>query len=104
VRSRKPTDAHFLVPRFGFQTDNFADGLIGAMAMGDKTRGLYNKFTVTRTDGTSAPGGKHDGCEYFVLDLTHDKHAAAAIKAYANSCRAEYPLLAADLDAMRLLT
>lgn len=65
--------------------------------MGDKTRGLYNKFTVTRNDGSSEPGGKHHGCEYFVLDLTHDVHAAAALLAYADSCEADYPLLAADL-------
>lgn len=67
--------------------------------MGDKTRGLFHKFNIERTDGTSGPGGKHDGCDYFVLDLTHDKHAPAAIRAYAGSCREEYPLLAADLDA-----
>ena len=66
--------------------------------MGDKTRGLFHKFNIERTDGTSGPGGKHNGCDYFVLDLTHDKHAPAAIKAYADSCREEYPLLAADLD------
>lgn len=65
--------------------------------MGDPTRGLYNKFEVRRVDGSSEPGGKHHGCEYFVLDLTHDKHAPAALLAYANSCAAEYPLLAADL-------
>lgn len=67
--------------------------------MGDKTRGLYNKFEVTRTDGKSRKGQKHHGCEYFVLDLNHDLHALAALKAYAASCRAEYPLLARDLDA-----
>jgi hypothetical protein len=65
--------------------------------MGDTTRGLYQKFTVVRTDGSSAPGGKHEGCEYFVLDLTHDKHALPALRAYIQSCRAEYPLLAEDL-------
>lgn len=65
--------------------------------MGDKTRGLYEKFTVTRNDGSSEPGGKHHGCEYFVLDLTHDPHAAAALRAYADSCAADYPLLADDL-------
>lgn len=65
--------------------------------MGNKNRGLYEKFTVTRNDGSSEPGGKHHGCEYFVLDLTHDKHAAAAALAYAHSCAAEYPLLASDL-------
>jgi hypothetical protein len=66
----------------------------------DKTKGLYNKFTVTRTDGSSAPGVRHEGCQYFVLDLEHDKHAPAALRAYADSCRSEYPALAADLDRM----
>lgn len=65
--------------------------------MGDKTRGLYEKFTVLRNDGSSYPGGKHHSCEYFVLDLTHDKHAAAALMAYADSCADDYPMLAADL-------
>jgi hypothetical protein len=65
--------------------------------MGDNSRGLYQKFHVVRTDGSSEPGGKHHECEYFVLDLTHDKHAEAALRAYAKSCSAEYPLLSADL-------
>ena len=65
--------------------------------MGDKTRGLYQKFVVTRTDGKSAPGEKHDGCEYFVLDVSCDPHAIPALLAYAESCEAEYPLLAADV-------
>lgn len=66
--------------------------------MGDRTRGIFHKFNVSRVDGTSAPGGKHDGCFYFVLDLDHDPHAKAALKAYADSCRADYPKLAEDLD------
>lgn len=65
--------------------------------MGDKTKGLYRKFTVIRNDGSSNLGGKHEHCEYFVLDMTHDAHARAAIRAYAESCEAEYPLLADDL-------
>lgn len=68
--------------------------------MSDKNKGLYQKFRVTRTDGSSEMGHKHAGCKYFVLDLTHDAHAPAAIRAYADSCRDEYPALAADLDAM----
>ena len=64
-----------------------------------KNVGLYDKFTVTRNDGQSQPGAKHDGCAYFVLDLTHDPHAAAAVRAYADSCEADYPLLAKDLHA-----
>ncbi len=67
--------------------------------MGDSTRGLYGKFVINRIDGTDSPGEKHDGCDYFVLDLVHDRHAKAAILAYAKSCVAEYPLLARDLQA-----
>ncbi len=62
--------------------------------MGDTTRGLYEKFEVVRTDGKP----RHDGCRYFVLDLDCDKHADAALKAYAESCREEYPQLAADIE------
>lgn len=66
--------------------------------MGDKTRGLYDKFIVRRKDSSDAFGGKHENCDYFVLDLSHDPHAIPALKAYADSCRSEYPLLADDLD------
>lgn len=65
--------------------------------MGDKTRGLYHKFDVRRTDGQSEPGQKHHGCDYFVLDLTHDPHARTALMAYAWSCIGDYPDLASDL-------
>lgn len=65
--------------------------------MSDKTKGLYNKFDVRRADGSSEKGGKHHGCEYFVLDLSHDPHAPAALVAYADSCEPDYPQLAADL-------
>lgn len=65
--------------------------------MGDKSRGIYRKFEVNRTDGTSAPGQKHYGCEYFVLDVDHDPFAIAALRAYADACEKEYPLLAEDI-------
>jgi hypothetical protein len=68
--------------------------------MGDRTRGIYNKFHVTRTDGKSEPGEKHHGCTYFVLDIDHDPHAIPALEAYANSCASEYPLLALDVRAL----
>lgn len=61
--------------------------------------GLFNKFNVERTDGKSAPGQKHEECEYFVLDIDHDPHALPALKAYADSCEADYPVLAKDLRA-----
>jgi hypothetical protein len=72
--------------------------------MGDQTRGLYQKFKIERTDGKSAPGEKHDGCEYFVLDMDHDKHARAAIEGYVGSLEnaGDYPLLAADLRSRYL--
>lgn len=66
--------------------------------MGDKSRGLYEKFKVERTDGKSATGEKHDGCQYFVLDMTCDPHAIPALLAYAQSCQADYPLLAKDVQ------
>jgi hypothetical protein len=56
-----------------------------------------NKYRVERTDGSTVPGGKHARCEYFVLDLRHDRFARPALEAYASACEAEYPLLAADL-------
>lgn len=65
-------------------------------------QGLYRKFDVYRTDATDLPGGKHHGCEYFVLDVNHDKYAKAALKAYAEACREEYPLLAADIEGRML--
>jgi len=68
--------------------------------MGDKTKGLYGKFTIKRVDGKDAPGEKHYGCRYFVLDIDHDPHAKAALRAYADSCESEYPLLADDLRNM----
>lgn len=70
------------------------------VSMGDKSRGMYRKFWVKRTDGNDGPGKKHDGCEYFVLDLTHDPHAIPAVLAYADSCKEEYPALARDINAL----
>lgn len=63
----------------------------------DAARGLYGKFTVRRNDGRDAPGEKHYNCPYFVLDAMHDPFAAPALRAYADACESEYPLLARDL-------
>lgn len=57
----------------------------------------HHKYNVTRVDKRDEPGCKHDGCNYFVLDLTHDKHAKAALTAYAEACRGDLPRLAEDL-------
>lgn len=67
----------------------------------DAGRGLYEKFTIKRTDGRSEPGEKHDGCSYFVLDLDHDPYSVPALKAYADACRERFPALAKDLDDQR---
>lgn len=59
--------------------------------------GVYRKFNVSRTDGRDQPGGDRHGAEYFVLDVTHDKFAKAALAAYAAACRGDYPSLADDM-------
>lgn len=64
--------------------------------MGKQTCGIYGKFRVQRVDGKDAPGERHHNCRYFVLDLNHDPHAKPAMAAYADSCEAGYPALAAD--------
>ena len=69
--------------------------------MSDKRKeGLNDRFRVHRTDGNDAPGCKHHGCEYFVLDLNHDKHAVPALRSYAKSCKKEYPVLAYELRVL----
>jgi len=66
-------------------------------AMSDKERGIYNKYSVARTDGRDRPGQDRENSEYFVLDLKHDAYALAALKAYADGCESDYPLLAKDI-------
>lgn len=60
-------------------------------------RGLYRKFNVSRTDGSTEPGGKHEDCRFFVLDIDHDPFAIPALRAYAEACGDKYPELANDL-------
>lgn len=64
-----------------------------------EAQGLFRKFDVRRVDGRDAPGGKHHNCRYFVLDLDHDRHAPAAMWAYAADCRATHPQLSAGIAA-----
>ena len=59
--------------------------------------GLYQKFAVERLDGEDQPGGEHDGCRYFVIDLDHDENAYPAMMAYAQSCEEKLPRLASDI-------
>lgn len=60
----------------------------------DTKQGLYRKYHVERIDD---PDGKHDECDYFVLDLNHDPFARKALEEYAYSCEKVYPQLARDL-------
>ena len=60
-------------------------------------QGVFKKFDVWRTDGSSAPGGKHRECRYFVLDVDHDALAKPALQAYAAACAATHPDLSADM-------
>ena len=63
--------------------------------MSDRSRGLYQKYLVKRRHD---PEGKHDDCDFFVLDLVHDKHARPALLAYADSAERDgYQALARDL-------
>lgn len=64
------------------------------------TKRIHHKYDVTRTDGSSEPGGAHHGCTYFVIDLEHDEFAIPALKAYAKACAKAKPELAADLRTM----
>lgn len=68
--------------------------------MEDKEKGLYKKYRVTRTDGSSKKGGRHHNCIYFVIDTIHDKYAIPALSAYAKACSNEYPSLSADLKKL----
>lgn len=62
--------------------------------------GLHNKYKVTRADGSSEAGGKHEHCSYFVLDLTHDNCSASALFAYAISCKDKNPGLSSQLNEL----
>lgn len=60
-------------------------------------RPLYDKFAVTRNDGKDQPGEKHHGCDYFVLDIKHDKYARDALAMYSAVCATERPELAKSI-------
>jgi hypothetical protein len=73
-----------------------AGGIVDAATK--KALGIYNKYAVYRNDREDRPGYKHEGCEYFVLDMTHDPFAVPALRAYADACMKEgYIPLAGEL-------
>ncbi len=67
---------------------------VGNTTIGDDVLGLYKKYDVRRVND---PTGKHEKCEYYVLDLVHDKFSANALEAYARACERGFPKLAYDL-------
>lgn len=70
------------------------------VSMDKRRKGIYKKYFVERTDGSSGNGGKHEHCQYFVLDVTHDKFAIPALRAYAEACAVEYPVLSVELQTL----
>jgi hypothetical protein len=62
-----------------------------------KFEGLDDRYLVSRVDGRSKKGEKYHGCDYFVLDMTHDRYAMSAVEQYGMACKQEYPKLATDL-------
>lgn len=63
-----------------------------------KSLGLYPKYLVERLDGSSRPGGKHERCDYFVLDWDHDPIARRVMDLYAKLCVHKRPELADDIN------
>lgn len=61
------------------------------------SEGLINKYCVTREDGRDVEGEKHDECQYFVLDLTHDPVARDCAVRYSRHIRRDDPELAQEL-------
>lgn len=59
----------------------------------DTERGLYRKYLLFKAGGDMTPVLN----PFFALRYTTDPHAAVALAAYAKSCEADYPQLAADL-------
>ncbi|MDO3096815.1 hypothetical protein [Mycobacteroides abscessus] len=53
-------------------------------------RGMYMKYRVERMDGK-------DLGPWFILEYKKDRHARAALAAYADSCAEDNPELAQDL-------
>ena len=55
---------------------------------------LYNKYAITKTDGTSVD----PDAQYFALRIDTDRHARIALRAYIKSIRKERPKFAEELS------
>ena len=70
----------------------------GGMSDTDQAKGLYAKYNVHRIADKT---GKHDRCEYFVLDPRHDPIARMALRCYARWAWVRgFNQLARDIRAM----
>ena len=56
-------------------------------------KGLYRKYIIQKADGQPTD----PGAQYFVLRIDTDRHARAAIQAYADSVRSENFRLACNI-------
>jgi len=66
--------------------------------MSDREVGLYKKYNVTRVADFD---GKHENCEYFVMDPRHDLIARQVLEMYAQLAEtAGYAKLPEDIRAM----
>lgn len=61
-------------------------------------RPMYGKYEVRRADRRDEPGEKHADCKLFVLDLTHDVHARAALQHYGRLVATDRPALKTDIE------
>jgi hypothetical protein len=68
----------------------------GERIMDEEKRGLYNKYKVTKVDGSPVD----PRATYFVLRVDTDPHAIPAIAAYSVACAEENPDLAHDLSIL----
>lgn len=59
----------------------------------------HDRYLVKRADGSSTPGGKHENCEYYVLDLDCEPLVHVALDAYATACEMAFPVLSNHLKA-----
>ena len=56
-------------------------------------KGLYNKYTITKTDGTPVD----PNADYFVLRLDTDKFARSAMRFYAMAIQQDNPTLSKEI-------
>lgn len=66
--------------------------------------GLYNKYELFRVREDDPGHAFRVHTPFFVLRYDRDPHARVALAAYADSCAADNPMLAADLRDMLVRT